>query len=612
MDANDKLVKLQSWKKSGQFCDLVITLGGTELSCHACLLSAAVPFFEERLKPIWNTMMVKQYQLNLDRSALSREAVHAVVNHVYGLPHRLTRDNVSLILEGASKLGYKPLADECLIFIREEMNFENALDWFVSAKKYGTDELVSALRKLIKEDFVEIAKSRSFLRLPRVTVDAITEECQELNKAKLFQNILRYIQGSEKGMNPKTLSEKSITLYVSEAMSVSRKPLLPKAIGEVEEDFFQSPARSNHFSLGQQTAGTGKVFGKSPARELLPSDRKRHCEVIASIHQRASTLAVLYSTSTSEVFVLNVTFHLAKDEESRASPTTGIIMADELPLVSFLPSLQEARANFGCVATSAGIYVIGGYNRHRCLSSVEMYSKDRCWCHLPNTAERRGRFEALLVDRSIYAFGGSNGSSELKTVEVFNPSDEEWKRVSTLMPSSRSLFAATTLEGMVYLIGGSRQSQAIQQVDCFDPIRLTWSKLKPLNVARSDLVAVAHKGFLYVLGGSNGYQSLSSVERYNFELGVWEDCPPMTVPRRSAAAVVHRESIFVFGGYDGKDILSSVEVFSLEKNIWTDGEPMLFPRSGAKSVIYEGDIYIIGGYSNWGFLSTMECYDHIP
>ena len=79
--------------------------------------------------------------------------------------------------------------------------------------------------------------------------------------------------------------------------------------------------------------------------------------------------------------------------------------------------------------TSFHLYVFGGHDQIRCLSTCEIYDpKEDKWSLITGMHEpRRGCGAAYHSDtHSIYIVGGTNGSQSLKSVEIFNTITKRW------------------------------------------------------------------------------------------------------------------------------------------------------------------------------------------
>lgn len=612
--------KLQRWKDSGQFCDLTISLGEDTVKAHACIVAAALPAVQELLMKTWKSgaKTGAGYSIRLDGLCEYGEVVQGIVDHVYGRVLEVNQRNVLYFLEAATSLQYNPAMEECLSFMVENVTPQTALTWYDTALRCNAEQASSALLQYISERFGEIAKTDSFLQLPRVSAEVVVPEGEEtcMQQKKLFKRAISYVEDllSASYTALESLCEHAIILQSDQHLG------LPSLREQEDTHFtaFQSPGRP--FPLLAKMNGSSS-FKRSPARQLILEGHNEEEDLLSSTcapedKHSSLVLACLEQPTSAIAFVsvrgkfasLNVSCqHLVT--RGTPSPTTGIIM-DPASNLTFLPSMREGRSGFGCAVTSKGISVFGGYNRDGCLCSAEIYTDGEGWSPLPNLKGKRGRLAGASVGGTVHAIGGSNGMNNLSAVEVYRPDgDDDWSKTTMRMVQPRSQFAAVAVSDTVYAIGGSQQSQALQGVECLDVASGVWSLSKAMTTPRAELVAVEHDGDVYAIGGTNYQHCLASVERFNTLEGNWEPIPAMTTRRRGAAAVSFEGRIYVLGGCDGRGLLRSVEVFSPESNTWSEAPSMTQPRCGAQAVVYKGSIYILGGYSTWGFLTTMERYE---
>ena len=610
--------KLQSWKDSGQFCDLTMSLGEETVSAHACIVAAALPAIQEILLKTGKSgaKTGNGYSIRLDGFCQYGEAVQGIVDHVYGRLLDVNEENVMCFLEAAFSLRYAPAVEECLSFMVEHVTPQNALAWYNASVTCTSDHASRALLQYIDERFGEIAKTDSFLQLPRISAKVVvpTEEETCLQQTQLFKTASSYVEDllSSSDSTLESLCEHTIIIHSEQHLG------LPSLQEQDDADFtvFQSPGRpfplltkiNGDCSFKRPAARQLILEGHGDEDGLLPSGSstdKHSSFVLARLDQHASTIALMSVKGQFASLSLSCQYSAVR---GTPSPTTGIIM-DSTSCLTFLPSMGEGRSGFGCGVTSKGILVFGGYNRDGCLCSAEIYTDGEGWSPMPSLVGKRGRLAAASVQGALYAIGGSDGMSNLRSTEVYCLDDDVWSKTTTRMLQPRSLFAAVAVSDTVYAIGGSQQSQALQSMECLNVLAGTWSLSKAMTTPRADLVAVEHDGHLYAIGGTNYQHCLASVERFNTLGGSWEPIPAMTTRRRGAAAVSFKGQIYVFGGCDGRSLLRSVEVYSSKTNSWSEAPSMAQPRCGSQAVVYHGSIYIIGGYSTWGFLTTMERYE---
>jgi len=205
----------------------------------------------------------------------------------------------------------------------------------------------------------------------------------------------------------------------------------------------------------------------------------------------------------------------------------------------------------------------------------------------------------------IYVMGGFDGSRYLSSVEVFSPISQEWTSLSHLQ-NKRHACAAVSMGGQIYVMGDFDGDSYLSSMEVFSPFTREWISLPQMQTKRRHCAAVSMGGQIYVIGGHDGAKDLSSMEVFN---PISRECtmlPSMQTKRNHCAAVSIGGQIYVIGGYDGSSYLSSVEVFSPASGKWTFLPHMITKRSHCAAVSMMGQIYAIGGHNGSDRLSSME------
>lgn len=97
---------------------------------------------------------------------------------------------------------------------------------------------------------------------------------------------------------------------------------------------------------------------------------------------------------------------------------------------------------------------------------------------------------AVVLEDLIYVIADQDGHSCLKGVESYDPSTNQWRRVSDLANARRAAVAATVW-GKIIVVGGfydmnvSPSTVVEQTCQVFDPCLNHWSLLPSPNVPRA-------------------------------------------------------------------------------------------------------------------------------
>lgn len=241
------------------------------------------------------------------------------------------------------------------------------------------------------------------------------------------------------------------------------------------------------------------------------------------------------------------------------------------------------------------MFLLGGYDGHSLLSSLDSYSPSGDILRsLRPMSTIRSHAAAAALNGKIYIFGGRNGDVWYDTVEAYNPSNNEW----TLCPSlneEKANLAGAALCGKLFAIGGGDENHCLSDVEMLDPSLGWWVHAPSMLQKRFAPASTALNGALYVVGGYDGDCYLKSAERFDPRSTSWEDVPSMKTRRGCHCLVAFNEKLYAFGGHDGSGMVPSVEILDPRFGSWIDGAPMNLPRGYAGAVVIGESIYVVGG-----------------
>ncbi|XP_075220268.1 actin-binding protein IPP [Lycorma delicatula] len=249
----------------------------------------------------------------------------------------------------------------------------------------------------------------------------------------------------------------------------------------------------------------------------------------------------------------------------------------------------------GVAALNGRIYVVGGEQESHILANGEVYNpSDDTWEKVPSMIVPRCEFGLCALNGVLYAVGGWVGDDIGSSIERYDPVLDEWELHGN-MPEPRFSMGVVSYEGLIYLVGGcTHNSRHMQKLTSFNPVTGEWSPLASMLVPRSQMGVAVLDGYLYVVGGTNKCNEvLQSVERYSFDHNVWSEVPPMKVPRGSPAVAAADGFLYVIGGdqtheinfYRGQVTIASAERYDPLTDSWDDCPPLPESRSEAGAVV---------------------------
>lgn len=117
--------------------------------------------------------------------------------------------------------------------------------------------------------------------------------------------------------------------------------------------------------------------------------------------------------------------------------------------------MESGRAFAGAVVVGDDIFIVGGYDGQRELSSAKVYNTLRGeWRDLPDLATRRGGLALLYDGLAVFAVGGG-WTQPVDTIERFDPATGLWSNFPAPIAGEwRHLGGAASTLGRLYLVGG--------------------------------------------------------------------------------------------------------------------------------------------------------------
>uniref|UniRef100_A0A4W5KVU0 Influenza virus NS1A binding protein a n=1 Tax=Hucho hucho TaxID=62062 RepID=A0A4W5KVU0_9TELE len=574
------VAKMNTLRKSGQFCDVRLQVCGHELMAHRAVLACCSPYLFE----IFNSDVEPHGVSHVTFEDLDPEAVEILLNYAYTAKLKADKELVKDVYTAAKRLKMERVKQICGNYLLSKMESQSAISFRNFSSCMGDGRMLSKIDIYIQEHLLEVSEQEDFLKLPRLKVQTL------------------YYSADHKLLDGALIIEEHRMFGVG-----------------AEEDHMQfvqkKPPRENSNTQRQLSSSTSGSTSPSGLASNTHKPCRREWKYIASEKTTNNTylcLAVLDG-------VLCVIFlHGRNSPQSSPSATPCLMKSlsfeaqseelEEHPLTS----MHYARSGLGTATLHGRLIAAGGYNREECLRTVECYDpKEDRWTFTAPMRTARARFQMAVLMGQLYVMGGSNGhSDELSCGETYDPHTDTWAQVAELR-TNRCNAGVCSLNNKLFVVGGSDPcgQKGLKNCDAFDPVTKTWNNCAPLNIKRHQAAVCELDGFMYVIGGAESWNCLNTVERYNPENNTWTLIAPMNVARRGAGVAVYDGKLLVVGGFDGSHALRCVEVYDPVCNAWRMLGSMTVARSNAGVAALGDVICAVGGFDGNNFLNTLEVYD---
>ena len=105
--------------------------------------------------------------------------------------------------------------------------------------------------------------------------------------------------------------------------------------------------------------------------------------------------------------------------------------------------------------------------------------------------------------------------------ERYDPQTNQWSAEVAPTSSCRTSVGVAVLDGFLYAVGGQDGVSCLNHVERFDPKENKWTKVSSMMTRRLGVAVAVLNGYLYAIGGSDGQSPLNSVERYDPQKNQW-------------------------------------------------------------------------------------------
>lgn len=153
----------------------------------------------------------------------------------------------------------------------------------------------------------------------------------------------------------------------------------------------------------------------------------------------------------------------------------------------YLTQLPEHRTQHGGASHLEFLYVCGGLERSRVLSSMWRYDTIyETWEQMPDMLGPRADHVMLEIENKLYVCGGwieetqAENRRLVDTIDVYDPHTRIWKVVTTI-PTPKYHAGIVAVETKIYIIGGfyadSKFDRASSTIEFYDILKDEWSNL---------------------------------------------------------------------------------------------------------------------------------------
>ncbi|CAH8454944.1 unnamed protein product [Heterobilharzia americana] len=517
--------KMNSFRKKGKLCDVVIKAEGREFLAHRVVLAASSDYFNA----MFSSGMAESAQLEIELKSISPEIMDALLDYVYTGQVRVSMDNVQDLLPAAS-------------LVQMEVDSTNVLGIRRFAELHNCTELEEFTENYAVSNFESVVESEEFMCLTHEELFdlVIREDLQIDSEESVYNAVMRWVyhQPTERVANLFPLL-RNIRLSVMSVRFltdvVDKDPLIRQSL---------------------------------ECRDLVDDAKRYHLR--PDLRHEMRDWRFCQRDGGNEYLVVIGGFGSDQD------PSDSVEMFNPRTLDwSELPDLPGSYRYVAACSLGTCMYVIGGFDGSERLNTVcflDIAQREEGWRSITPMHYKRSLSAACTNKGLIYVCGGFDGQSRLRSLEVYHPKIHEW-RILEEMTTAREGAGLVVFDDTLYCLGGYDGFHLLNSMESFDLHSGTWSVCKPMYMRRSGAGCALLGETIYVCGGYGGAESrgplhLDTVEAYNTRLAQWTLITSMNVPRCYVGACPLAGKIYVAAGYNGNRLLDTVESYDPIENAW--------------------------------------------
>lgn len=153
----------------------------------------------------------------------------------------------------------------------------------------------------------------------------------------------------------------------------------------------------------------------------------------------------------------------------------------------YIAAIPENRTQHAGAGYNMNLYISGGLDRHRVLSTFWRYDPNGdTWESLPEMISARADHVMLVIENKLYVCGGwceeslTDNRRLVETIDVYDPELHTWDTV-TVIPTPKYHAGIVSVNKKIYIIGGfysdSMFDRASSTIECYDIEKNEWSNL---------------------------------------------------------------------------------------------------------------------------------------
>ncbi|KAI4826825.1 hypothetical protein KUCAC02_030256 [Chaenocephalus aceratus] len=372
---------LTEMREKRELCDLEIQVGKVKIDAHKVILCSCSSYFRALLTGPWASIKKQKYTI----PGVSSEMMSLIINYAYTNSAPVTEDNVVELLAAADQLLVTGLVQSCWFFLEDQLSPRNCIGiWKLMSVYYmpeQTDTIIESDHLNLSEEYTVFEAILSWINYQPDQRNGHISEL--LSKVRLGLMNVYYLQN----VMDNDVVRNSIKCF----------PILDEAL-KVSLNFSR--------------------YSKSIYKNMLSRPRL------------PSTILLVTGGEEDGVYATDLEAY-----DARADLLGHCQRCLRLTAGTMVHRCTQGGSGAGATTLNGKVYVCGGYNGHRSLSTAECYDPDfNQWTLISAMRTSRSGLGVAAYRNRIYAVGGTmNVDLSLHTVEAYNPETNSWNFTPSML-----------------------------------------------------------------------------------------------------------------------------------------------------------------------------------
>ncbi|EDV25668.1 uncharacterized protein TRIADDRAFT_56004 [Trichoplax adhaerens] len=492
---------LRQMRCKQELCDVTVIVNHTHtIYAHRVLLAAYSSYFFA----MFNTDMVESRLGVLHIDDIQPNLMDQLIDLAYGIDLHIDDDNVADMLSACHRLQISTGINRCCDYLILSLHPSNCLGILKFARINQCQIVIDAASKYCWHHFTAICDEEEFtlLSLDEVQEYFSNDHLHVKEEAEVLRSAVIWLLHDWQQRHPSLSAVMDCIRfsYISkeEIVSIARKNC-PADIFQCIADYLSDKSNRKKRKPGQRHYSSA-VF-------IIGSTSLANCCRRYNICSRTwvkmpslveKKLNTLVGDIDGKLYAISST--PASDEITEIGQNLECYDPNQesWTIISALPS---CRWQFSMACIDDRICFIGGYNfkngfSH--LATVDCYHpKLNQWTKLPDLPEKRRGSCTAFLQGILYVIGGHDGTRILSSCECYDMTQQCWLHIND-MKVPRESHKAIVINKKIYVIGGISKSGYTKCVECYDPVTNSWQCCAnaPVIYPRQQVVSLNNRLYL--------------------------------------------------------------------------------------------------------------------